>query len=95
MIDHTALVHPMASVIGAVTIGANVMVSPMASVRGDEGMPIFIGKDSNVQDGVVIHGLETIDEQGKSVENNLVAGYDGKKHASMWEKGFLLHINLR
>ena len=71
----------MASVIGAVTIGANVMVSPMASVRGDEGMPIFIGKDSNIQDGVVIHGLETIDEQGKSVENNLVTGSDGKKYA--------------
>jgi carbonic anhydrase/acetyltransferase-like protein (isoleucine patch superfamily) len=81
VIDHTAFVHPMASVIGAVTIGANVMVSPMASIRGDEGMPIFIGKDSNVQDGVVIHGLETIDEQGNSVENNLVAGSDGKKYA--------------
>ena len=81
VIDHTAFVHPMASVIGAVTIGANVMVSPMASVRGDEGMPIFIGKDSNIQDGVVIHGLETIDEQGKSVENNLVTGSDGKKYA--------------
>jgi carbonic anhydrase/acetyltransferase-like protein (isoleucine patch superfamily) len=80
VIDHTAFVHPMASVIGAVTIGANVMVSPMASVRGDEGMPIFIGKDSNIQDGVVIHGLETIDEQGKPVENNLVVGSDGKKY---------------
>ncbi len=80
VIDHTAFVHPMASVIGAVTIGANVMVSPLASVRGDEGMPIFIGKDSNIQDGVVIHGLETIDEQGKPVENNLVVGSDGKKY---------------
>lgn len=80
VIDHTAFVHPMASVIGAVTIGANVMVYPMASVWGDEGMPIFIGKDSNIQDGVVIHGLETIDEQGKLVENNLVVGSDGKKY---------------
>ncbi len=85
----------MASVIGDVTIGANVMVSPLASVRGDEGMPIFIGKDSNVQDGIVIHGLETIDDQGKSVENNLVAGSDGKNTLFMWEKGFLLHISLR
>jgi len=80
VIDHTAFVHPMASVIGAVTIGENVMVSPMASVRGDEGMPIFISKDSNIQDGVVIHGLETIDEHGKPVENNLVVGSDGKKY---------------
>jgi carbonic anhydrase/acetyltransferase-like protein (isoleucine patch superfamily) len=36
---------------------------------------------NHVQDVVVIHGLETIDEQGKSVENNLVAGSDGKKYA--------------
>jgi len=71
----------MASIIGAVIVGANVMVSSMASVRGDEGMPIFLGKDSNVQDGVVIHGLETIDEHGKPVENNLVVGPDGKKCA--------------
>ncbi len=53
----------------------------MASVRGDEEMPIFLSKDSNVQDGVVIHGLETIDEHGKLVENNLVVGPDGKKYA--------------
>jgi carbonic anhydrase len=72
VIDHTAYIHPEASVIGAVRIGAHVMVSPMASVRSDEGMPIFIGDDSNVQDGVVIHGLETIDENLKPVETNLV-----------------------
>jgi len=81
VIDHTAYIHPEASVIGAVTIGANVMVSPMASVRSDEGMPIFVGSDSNVQDGVVVHGLETIDEEGKPVEKNLVVGPDGKKYA--------------
>jgi len=81
VIDHTAYIHPEASVIGAVRIGANVMVSPMASVRSDEGMPIFIGDDSNVQDGVVVHGLETIDENLKPVEKNLVVGPDGKKYA--------------
>jgi len=81
VIDRTAFVHPYSSVIGAVTIGRYVMLAPFASVRGDEGMPIFIGKDSNIQDGVVIHGLETIDEQGKPVENNLVVGSDGKKYA--------------
>lgn len=35
------------------------LVSPCASVRGDEGQPPFRGDDSNVQDGVVIHTLET------------------------------------
>jgi carbonic anhydrase/acetyltransferase-like protein (isoleucine patch superfamily) len=79
-IDSTAYVHPQASVIGAVSIGKNVMVSPMASVRGDEGMPIYIGDDSNVQDGVVIHALETADEDGKPIEKNLVE-VGGKKYA--------------
>jgi carbonic anhydrase/acetyltransferase-like protein (isoleucine patch superfamily) len=49
VIDPTTYIHPQASVIGDVVIGANVMVSPMASIRGDEGMPVFIGKNSNVR----------------------------------------------
>ncbi len=79
-IDPTAYVHSQASVIGKVTIGANVMISPMASVRSDEGMPIFVGNNSNVQDGVVLHALETVDEEGEPIEKNLVE-VDGKKYA--------------
>jgi len=78
-IDGTAFVHPEASVIGAVKIGAYVMVSPFASVRGDEGMPIFIGANSNVQDGVVVHGLETIDEELEPVTKNIV-NVNGKNY---------------
>lgn len=80
VIDSTAYVDPQASVIGNVTIGANVMISPMASIRSDEGMPILVGNDSNVQDGVVLHALETIDEEGKPVEKNLVE-IGGEKYA--------------
>lgn len=80
VIDPTACIDPQASVIGAVEIGASVMVSPMASIRSDEGMPIFVGNGSNVQDGVVLHGLETIDEEGEPVEKNLVE-VDGKKYS--------------
>jgi len=79
-IDPSAYVHPQASVIGAVSIGKNVMVSPQASVRGDEGMPIHVGDDSNVQDGVVVHALETSDEEMRPVEKNLVE-VAGKKYA--------------
>ncbi|MDR1168364.1 MAG: carbonate dehydratase [Heliobacteriaceae bacterium] len=53
-----AYVHKQASVIGNVVIMNRVNVAPHASIRGDEGTPIFIGKDSNIQDGVVIHGLK-------------------------------------
>jgi carbonic anhydrase len=35
------------------------MICPFASVRGDEGHPLFIGDESNIQDGVIIHALET------------------------------------
>jgi carbonic anhydrase len=80
VINRTAYVHPEASVIGAVKIGANVMVSPFASVRGDEGMPIFIGANSNVQDGVVVHGLETIDEELEPVTKNIV-NVNGKNYS--------------
>ena len=79
VIDPTAYVHPMGCVIGNVVLGKNVMVSPCASVRGDEGQPLFVGDDSNVQDGVVIHALET-EEHGKPVEKNL-CDVAGKKYA--------------
>ena len=79
VIDPSSYVHPLAAVIGNVILGKNIMVSPTASVRGDEGQPIFVGDDSNVQDGVVIHALET-EIDGKPVEKNLYE-VGGKKYA--------------
>lgn len=55
-IDSSAYIDPEAVVIGSVSIGRLVFIGPAASIRGDEGKPIFIGDDSNVQDGAVIHG---------------------------------------
>jgi carbonic anhydrase/acetyltransferase-like protein (isoleucine patch superfamily) len=55
------------------------MVSPFASIRGDEGQPLYVGDDSNVQDGVVIHALET-EDKGTVVEKNLCE-VEGKKCA--------------
>jgi carbonic anhydrase/acetyltransferase-like protein (isoleucine patch superfamily) len=69
-IDATCYVHPLAAVIGNVTLGKNIMVSPTAVVRGDEGQPLFVGDDSNVQDGVIIHALET-EMDGSPVAKNL------------------------
>ena len=79
VIDPSSYVHPLAVVIGNVILGKNIMVSPTASVRGDEGQPIYVGDDSNVQDGVVIHALET-EVDGKPVEKNLME-VNGKKYA--------------
>lgn len=57
-IDKTAYIHPSSYIIGDVRIGAEVLVAPGTSIRADEGEPFYIGEGSNVQDGVVIHGLE-------------------------------------
>jgi carbonic anhydrase/acetyltransferase-like protein (isoleucine patch superfamily) len=78
-IDSTTYVHPLAAVIGNVILGKHIMVSPSASIRGDEGQPLYVGDDSNVQDGVVIHALET-EEDGEPVEKNLYE-VEGKKYA--------------
>jgi len=54
----SAYVHPQCSLIGDVELGENVIVSPNTSIRADEGAPFYIGANTNIQDGVVIHGLE-------------------------------------
>jgi len=72
-IDSSAYVHSFSNLIGDVHIGANVLVAPGTSIRADEGAPFYIGDYTNVQDGVVIHGLE----EGR------VIGDDGK-HYSVW-----------
>ena len=53
----SAFVDPRATVIGEVIVGENVYIGPGASVRADEGTPFFIGAESNLQDGVTLHGL--------------------------------------
>jgi carbonic anhydrase len=61
-INRTAFVGPFSSVIGDVRIGKNVFIAPNASIRADEGTPFHIGANTNIQDGVILHGLlhETI-----------------------------------
>ncbi len=78
-IDAKAYVDPLASVIGDVRLGDEVYVAPFASIRGDEGQPISLGPETNVQDGVVIHALETV-EDGKPVPNRTYE-VDGKAYA--------------
>ncbi|MDJ1167826.1 ribulose bisphosphate carboxylase small subunit [Roseofilum sp. BLCC_M154] len=72
-IDSSAYVHSFSNLIGDVHIGANVLVAPGTSIRADEGAPFYIGDHTNVQDGVVIHGLE----EGR------VVGDDGQQY-SVW-----------
>ncbi|MBE9169298.1 ribulose bisphosphate carboxylase small subunit [Pleurocapsales cyanobacterium LEGE 06147] len=72
-IDESAYVHSFSNLIGDVKVGANVLIAPGTSIRADEGTPFYIGESTNIQDGVVIHGLE----KGR------VIGDDGKEY-SVW-----------
>jgi carbonic anhydrase/acetyltransferase-like protein (isoleucine patch superfamily) len=66
-----AFVHPDATVIGNVSIGAQSSIWPGAVLRGDDG-EIHVGDRTSIQDGSVIHcapGLPTI------VGNEVVVGH--------------------
>ena len=53
-VDPEAYVHPLAVLIGDVSLGARASVWPGAVLRGDTDR-IVVGADSNVQDGAVVH----------------------------------------
>ncbi|MGH7621819.1 MAG: gamma carbonic anhydrase family protein [Gemmatimonadaceae bacterium] len=53
-IDSSAYIHPLAVIIGDVTIGPRTSVWPTAVIRADSA-PITIGAECNVQDGCVLH----------------------------------------
>lgn len=54
VIDPSAYVHPQATVIGHVTIGANCYIGPGAVLRGDWGK-IELAQGCNVQENCVVH----------------------------------------
>ena len=54
MVHPSSYVHPLASVIGHVTIGANCFIGSGAVLRGDWGR-IILDAGCNVQENVVIH----------------------------------------
>lgn len=85
-IDETAVISQFSSVIGDVTISRNVYVAPNVSVRADEGTPFFIGSNTNLQDGVILHGLlnKRISRGGKGysifIGNEVTIAHGGLVH---------------
>lgn len=57
VINETAFISQFSSVIGDVTIRENVYVAPNVSIRADEGTPFYVGSNTNLQDGVILHGI--------------------------------------
>ena len=54
----SSFVHQKASIIGRVVLGEHAHIAAESSIRADEGSPFYIGSNSNIQDGVVIHALK-------------------------------------
>lgn len=95
-IDQQAFIHPFAVVIGNCFVGKMVLVAPTAVCRGDEGTPIQIGDFSNIQDGVVLHGLETT-QKGKFIDNRRFS-IDGDRilaNDSEYRDGFSIFVGDR
>jgi carbonic anhydrase/acetyltransferase-like protein (isoleucine patch superfamily) len=59
-IDPEAYVHPEATIIGDVRIGARSSIWPGAVLRGDHGA-IVVGEATSIQDGAVIHATDELD----------------------------------
>jgi carbonic anhydrase/acetyltransferase-like protein (isoleucine patch superfamily) len=57
-----AFVHPDATVIGHVAVGARSSVWPGVVLRGDMHSRIVIGEDTSVQDGTIVHLTEDLSE---------------------------------
>jgi carbonic anhydrase len=92
-ISKFAYVDAFALVIGDCEIGKLVLVAPFAVCRSDEGFPIHVGDYSNMQDGVILHSLETtahgknLDDRRYSAEGVLLKAND-----TGFKNGFAIHI---
>jgi phenylacetic acid degradation protein len=84
VVDPTAFVHPSATLIGDVIVGAGCYVAPHASLRGDFGR-IILERGSNVQDCCVMHGFPgtdtVIEEDGHIGHGAILHGCIVKRNA--------------
>lgn len=84
VVAESAFIDPTAIICGKVIIEENVFIGPYAVIRADEVNddgemePIVIKRDSNIQDGVVIHsksGAEvTIGERSSIAHRSIIHG---------------------
>jgi phenylacetic acid degradation protein len=89
VVDARAFVHPLAVLIGDVSVGPGCYVAPGASLRGDFGR-ILLGAGSNVQDNCVLHSFP-----GKDVllEEDAHVGHGAVLHGCSVRRGALIGIH--
>jgi carbonic anhydrase len=85
-IDKTAFIGPFSSIIGDVRIKKEVFIGCNVTIRADEGTPFYIGNKTNLQDGVILHGLKNMQ---LSVHNEQYSIYLGNKVSAA--HGALIH----
>ena len=85
-IDEDAYVHPDATVIGDVRIGAGSTVWPSAVLRGDYGT-ITVGERTSIQDGTVVHA--TLDKP-TTIGSGCVVGHLAQLEGCTIEDGALV-----
>jgi len=87
-IAESAFIAEGSTVIGKVTIGAGASVWTNAVLRGDNE-PIFVGENSNVQEGAVLHadpGFPLV------IEDNVSIGHQAMLHGCTIGAGSLIGI---
>jgi phenylacetic acid degradation protein len=89
VVDPTAFVHPMATLIGDVIVGPECYVAPHASLRGDFGR-IILERGSNVQDICVMHGFPGTDT---IVEEDGHIGHGAILHGCIVKKNAMVGMN--
>jgi phenylacetic acid degradation protein len=88
VVDESAFVHPQATLIGDVIIGAGCYVGPGASLRGDFGR-IIVGAGGNVQDCCVLHSFPAHETR---LEDEAHVGHGAVLHGCTVRRGALIGI---
>lgn len=88
-IDPAAFVHPMATIIGDVTIGPESSIWPSAVLRGDYGT-ITVGSRTSIQDGSVIHATSKLPTH---IGSDCVVGHLAHLEGCTLEDGCLVGSN--
>ncbi len=81
----SAYVDDAAVVIGDVDLADGASVWPNATLRGDHGR-IVVGRESNVQDGAVLH-------EDAVLESEVTVGHNAIVHAATVAEGALVGMN--
>jgi phenylacetic acid degradation protein len=89
VVDPAAFIHPTATLIGDVIVGAGCYVGPGASLRGDFGR-IILKPGSNVQDNCVMHSFPG---QDAVVEENGHVGHGAILHGCVVGRDALIGMN--